>query len=148
MCSGWFSWGISGTRTKSYYLIYGILWLVLCRVYREIAVAIWCFQVRSTASQVGFDVRHCLGFLSNPKRFNVAITRAQSLLLIVGDPFVLATVSISHSLWSFLLFSLVQFQDGLWRRLICYCIDHQAYAGCDLRDLDVNGLQVQFSDPL
>ncbi len=50
-------------------------------------------QVRSRESLVKFDVRHNLGFLSNPKRFNVAITRAQALLVVVGNPHVLAQVS-------------------------------------------------------
>ena len=39
------------------------------------------------------DLRYTLGFLSNPKRFNVAITRAHALLVIVGNPHVLAQVS-------------------------------------------------------
>ena len=50
-------------------------------------------QVRSNESLVGVDVRHSVGFLSNPKRFNVAITRAQALLVVVGNPHVLCQVS-------------------------------------------------------
>ena len=50
-------------------------------------------QVRSNESLVGVDVRHSVGFLSNPKRFNVAITRAQALLLVIGNPHVLCQVS-------------------------------------------------------
>lgn len=50
-------------------------------------------QVRSNESLVGVDVRHTVGFLSNPKRFNVAITRAQALLVVVGNPHVLCQVS-------------------------------------------------------
>ncbi|KAK3740617.1 hypothetical protein QZH41_009729, partial [Actinostola sp. cb2023] len=45
--------------------------------------------VRSDESYVGTDVTHSIGFLSNPKRFNVAITRAQCLLIVIGNPFVL-----------------------------------------------------------
>jgi len=41
---------------------------------------------------VDVDLRYTLGFLSNPKRFNVAITRAHALLIIVGNPHVLAQV--------------------------------------------------------
>ncbi|KAM6301707.1 RNA helicase Mov10l1 [Podargus strigoides] len=40
------------------------------------------------------DDSYCLGFLSNPKRFNVAITRAKALLIIVGNPHVLVKVFI------------------------------------------------------
>ena len=50
-------------------------------------------QVRSNESLVGADVRHSVGFLSNPKRFNVAITRAQALLVVIGNPHVLCQVS-------------------------------------------------------
>ena len=46
--------------------------------------------VRSSDEFVTFDVKHNLGFLVNPKRFNVAITRAQALLIIVGNPHVLS----------------------------------------------------------
>lgn len=31
--------------------------------------------VRSSAEHLAFDARHKLGFLANPKRFNVAVTR-------------------------------------------------------------------------
>jgi len=41
---------------------------------------------------VDVDLRYTLGFLSNPKRFNVAITRAHALLVIIGNPHVLAQV--------------------------------------------------------
>ena len=36
-----------------------------------------------------FDTQHQLGFISDPKRLNTAMTRAQSLLVFVGDPYVL-----------------------------------------------------------
>ncbi|GFR64003.1 RNA helicase Mov10l1, partial [Elysia marginata] len=71
--------------------------------------------VRSNEKLVGFDVRHSLGFLCNPKRFNVAITRAQALMIILGNPHVLA-------------------QDSYWQALIRHCRDHGGYTGCDLPD--------------
>ena len=54
------------------------------------------FQVRSNESLVSSDIHHNLGFLSNPKRFNVAITRAQALLIIVGNPHVLTKVIVLY----------------------------------------------------
>lgn len=39
------------------------------------------------------DEKHSLGFLCNPKRFNVAITRAKALLIAVGNPHILVKVS-------------------------------------------------------
>lgn len=83
--------------------------------------------VRSNEKLVGFDVRHTLGFLSNPKRFNVAITRAQALMILVGNPHVLA-------------------QDPHWQVLIRHCADNGGYAGCILPDL--SKFQDQFSDTL
>ena len=44
---------------------------------------------------IGFDKKHTLGFLSNPKRFNGAISRAQALVVIVGNPYVLAQVHVA-----------------------------------------------------
>lgn len=48
--------------------------------------------VRSTVKHNEFDRVHQLGFLSNHRRFNVAITRARSLLVIVGNPHVISKV--------------------------------------------------------
>ncbi|KIJ55277.1 hypothetical protein M422DRAFT_199403 [Sphaerobolus stellatus SS14] len=41
--------------------------------------------VRSSPDLIQHDVRHALGFVSNPQRFNVAVTRAKALLIVVGD---------------------------------------------------------------
>jgi len=71
--------------------------------------------VRSSDEHVTFDVRHNLGFLENPKRFNVAITRAQSLLIVVGNPNVLA-IDTRH-----------------WGALLRLCIEHGAYRGVQVR---------------
>lgn len=40
------------------------------------------------------DDRYFLGFLSNSKRFNVAITRPKALLIVLGNPHVLVRVSV------------------------------------------------------
>lgn len=48
--------------------------------------------VRSTIKHNETDKRHCLGFLSNPRRFNVAITRARSLLFAIGNPHIICKV--------------------------------------------------------
>jgi hypothetical protein len=66
--------------------------------------------VRSNKDHIGFDATHNLGFLDNPKRFNVALTRACSLLIIVGNPHVLAP-------------------DPHWGRLLRTCIEKSAYTG-------------------
>ncbi|EDO45106.1 predicted protein, partial [Nematostella vectensis] len=75
--------------------------------------AIIISTVRSTEAMVGFDVAHTIGFLDNPKRFNVAVTRAQSLLVVVGNPHVLC-------------------RDPYWCSLLQYCVMVDAYTGCDL----------------
>jgi superfamily I DNA and/or RNA helicase len=69
--------------------------------------------VRSSEDWVGSDVRHNLGFLDNPKRFNVAITRAQALLIIVGNPLVLRL-------------------DPHWGALLRQCVERGAYRGVPL----------------
>ena len=48
--------------------------------------------VRSSSSHTATDLRQGLGFLASGKRFNVAVTRAQSLLVVVGDPRVILMV--------------------------------------------------------
>ncbi|CAI7798861.1 unnamed protein product [Closterium sp. NIES-53] len=69
--------------------------------------------VRSSQQYVEFDYKHNLGFLANPKRFNVAVTRAKQLLIIVGNPNLLA-------------------QDRCWGALLQYCRRNKAYTGCPL----------------
>lgn len=69
--------------------------------------------VRSTVKHNEFDRLHYLGFLSNPRRFNVAITRARSLLIIIGNPHIIS-------------------KDPYWDRLLRYCADNNSYQGCPL----------------
>ncbi|KAF8644637.1 hypothetical protein AX16_008364 [Volvariella volvacea WC 439] len=47
--------------------------------------------VRSTKDLLHFDQRHGLGFIADDKRFNVAMTRAQALLIVIGNPLILGT---------------------------------------------------------
>ncbi|CAI9716309.1 Hypothetical predicted protein [Octopus vulgaris] len=75
--------------------------------------AIIVSAVRTNEELMNFDQRHILGFLCNPKRFNVCITRAQALLIIVGNPYVLM-------------------HDFYWLTLLKYCVENDAYVGCEL----------------
>ena len=68
--------------------------------------------VRSTVDYISFDQKHKLGFLSNEKRFNVAVTRAQALLIMVGNPFTLET-------------------DNNWKALIDHAIQGGGYTGVE-----------------
>ena len=42
--------------------------------------------VRSKPEYLSIDVQFKLGFLRNPKRFNVTVTRAKALLIVIGNP--------------------------------------------------------------
>uniref|UniRef100_A0A7M4EY67 RNA helicase Mov10l1 n=1 Tax=Crocodylus porosus TaxID=8502 RepID=A0A7M4EY67_CROPO len=64
------------------------------------------------SNEVFFE-RNYLGFLSNAKRFNVAITRAKALLIVVGNPHVLV-------------------KDPCFNALLEYSLENGAYVGCDL----------------
>ncbi|XP_013408833.1 putative helicase MOV-10 [Lingula anatina] len=71
--------------------------------------------VRSNPNYLAMDAEFKLGFLKNPKRFNVSITRAKALLIVVGNPFLLS-------------------QDEHWNSFLKYCLENQAYTGCDYDD--------------
>jgi len=73
--------------------------------------------VRSSLDFVLSDIRHSLGFVANPRRFNVAITRAQALLIVIGDPRVLSL-------------------DPLWRGFLNYLHNLGAWKGKPLPDWD------------
>ncbi|KAG9018818.1 hypothetical protein FRB90_009288 [Tulasnella sp. 427] len=75
---------------------------------------------RSSSENVAFDLRHTLGFVANPRRLNVAITRAQAGLFIVGNPHILAL-------------------DPVWRALLNYVRLNKGYYGTPLdRRWDAN----------
>ncbi|PON80019.1 putative RNA helicase SDE [Parasponia andersonii] len=92
--------------------------------------------VRSTIKHNEFDRNHCLGFLSNPRRFNVAITRAISMLIIIGNPHIICKFTTSAL---FLGFNDENFipsvchsyvEDTYWNMLLWRCIDNNSYIGC------------------
>ncbi|ESN95546.1 hypothetical protein HELRODRAFT_86659, partial [Helobdella robusta] len=66
--------------------------------------------VRSTKHFMLYDAKFNVGFLKNPKRFNVAITRCQCLLIVIGDPHLLTA-------------------DPCWRKLLMYCVTNNCYVG-------------------
>ncbi|KAG5830473.1 hypothetical protein ANANG_G00311000 [Anguilla anguilla] len=68
--------------------------------------------VRSNEVAATEDKQYVLGFLSNPKRFNVAITRPKALLIVVGNPHVLI-------------------KDPCFSALLQYCFENGAFLGCD-----------------
>ncbi|XP_071375982.1 putative helicase mov-10-B.1 isoform X2 [Centroberyx affinis] len=73
--------------------------------------------VRSSTSYVKMDQDFNIGFLSNEKRFNVAITRAKSLLIVVGNPVILN-------------------KDPTWEKFISYCVKEKGYTGFDFTDAE------------
>jgi superfamily I DNA and/or RNA helicase len=66
--------------------------------------------VRSEEEYLITDAKYKLGFVSNYRRLNVAITRAKSLLVIVGNPHVLST-------------------DPHWLELLRYCTANKSFVG-------------------
>ncbi|KAI0646633.1 P-loop containing nucleoside triphosphate hydrolase protein [Trametes meyenii] len=80
--------------------------------------AIIVSTVRSSAELLDYDAKFTLGFVSNPRRFNVAVTRAQALLIVVGDASVLCI-------------------DPLWRGFMNFIYHHQGWRG-DPPAWDVN----------
>ncbi|NXG84323.1 SDE3 helicase, partial [Stercorarius parasiticus] len=71
--------------------------------------------VRSCSEYFQLDQTFKLGFLKNPKRLNVAITRAKALLIVVGNPAVLS-------------------KDQHWQRFLRYCREEGGYTGYPYED--------------
>ncbi|XP_068603628.1 putative helicase mov-10-B.2 [Brachionichthys hirsutus] len=66
--------------------------------------------VRSSPNYAEIDKLFNLGFVKNAKRFNVAVTRAKALLVVVGNPRVLST-------------------DPTWAKFIQFCKEQGGYTG-------------------
>ncbi|XP_064161244.1 putative helicase mov-10-B.1 isoform X1 [Anguilla rostrata] len=73
--------------------------------------------VRSSINYVKMDKDFSIGFLTNEKRFNVAMTRAKALLIVVGNPVILN-------------------KDPIWERFISYCSEEKGYTGFDCADAE------------
>ena len=74
--------------------------------------------VRSVGEKDLEKVVDRLSFVFSPKRFNVAITRAKAILIVIGNPHVMS-------------------QDPHWSTFINYCVELGCYTGCNLPlDLD------------
>uniref|UniRef100_A0ACB8F5S3 Uncharacterized protein n=1 Tax=Sphaerodactylus townsendi TaxID=933632 RepID=A0ACB8F5S3_9SAUR len=66
--------------------------------------------VRSKSEYFEMDEKFNLGFLKNPKRFNVAVTRSKALLIVIGNPTILK-------------------KDPMWGEFLQYCRENGAYKG-------------------
>ena len=68
--------------------------------------------VRTSTDLNGNPTRQ-LGFLVSPQRFNVSVTRAQSFLIVIGDPHLLS-------------------RDQCWGDFLEHAIANKAYVGCPI----------------
>ncbi|XP_077974074.1 putative helicase mov-10-B.1 [Styela clava] len=76
--------------------------------------------VRSSKEGLTDDAIFHLGFLCDPKRFNVSLTRPKALLIIVGNPRLLCL-------------------DKYWKSLLKYCLKNKAYRGVKFTSDDFEG---------
>ncbi|XP_028158761.1 probable RNA helicase armi [Ostrinia furnacalis] len=72
--------------------------------------------VRSTENLVAEDLRFTLGFVNNPKRLNVALTRGQVAVLLFCNPRLLR-------------------RDVSWNKVITCSVNEDRYMGCDLPEV-------------
>lgn len=83
--------------------------------------------VRSSSKYLSIDKNFTLGFVKNEKRFNVAVTRAKALLIVVGNPLVLSA-------------------DPTWARFVEYCKDEGGYTGFTHAEEDEGEIVVRLSE--
>ncbi|KAG8929264.1 hypothetical protein FRC01_004611 [Tulasnella sp. 417] len=69
-------------------------------------------EFQGQVSNVAHDLKHLLGFLVNPRRMNVALTRAKALLVVVGNPLILGL-------------------DPLWRQFLNYVHRNGGWKGLE-----------------
>ena len=77
-----------------------------------IGLSSYCIYIVGACLTQPCQLLQQLGFLANEKRFNVALTRAQSLLIMIGNPFTLEN-------------------DSNWNSMIEYVVDGGGYVGVD-----------------
>ncbi|XP_074536757.1 putative helicase mov-10-B.2 [Halichoeres trimaculatus] len=75
--------------------------------------------VRSNPRMTDENYKFTLGFVKDEKRFNVAMTRAQALLIVFGDPRALRT-------------------DPVWNKFIQYCYEQGGYRGITVSSPEVS----------
>ena len=80
--------------------------------------------VRSSEALLGEDQKHSLGFVKCPKRFNVALTRAQVAVILFCDPYLLRL-------------------DPLWNQVISQAYKENKYMGCALPPMNVESNDVK-----
>ncbi|XP_063387699.1 RNA helicase Mov10l1-like [Cydia fagiglandana] len=73
--------------------------------------------VRAKCELLAHDAKFRLGFLVDPKRFNVALTRAKAKLIVIGNPACLQ-------------------KDAKWHRYITKCRELGTYCGFDLGETE------------
>ncbi|KAI7797624.1 putative helicase mov-10-B.2 [Triplophysa rosa] len=73
--------------------------------------------VRSSGKFISLDETFNIGFLKNEKRFNVAVTRAKALFIMVGNPIILRT-------------------DANWGRFIDFCTEQGGYTGYQFSNVE------------
>ena len=92
-----------------------------------------CSQIEDRNLALNSDLSELdFGFLSDPRLLNTAVTRAQSLLAVVGDPMSLCSVGACRNLW----------KDYLQR-----CLANKGLYGCTLKTVMDFCLGTQPLDP-
>ena len=92
-----------------------------------------CSQIERRNAELNTDLSELdFGFLSNPRFLNTAVTRARSLLAVVGDPMSLCSIGACRNLW----------KDYLQR-----CDANKGLHGCTLKIVMDFCLSSQVLDP-